>query len=342
MTNANVMRKLGYFVVLSVFAHLWLMYGVPFEMPRFEDAPFTLEARLQPAPPLPPVLPRAQPKRARPAETEHVVASPPSTSAPIYAPAPVAAPAPAAAETPPEAPVAAPPAVAETNPTAVPAPLLARRLPHKGEIVYALYLGNDRFNVGRTIQSWEISGDSYRLASVSETTGLAAVFSRQRIAYESRGKLTAGGLRPENFSTERVRSGKSDKAAAAFDWNAASAVIDNPPRNVPLPANTQDIVSFMYQLGLAPLTPGRIELPITNGWKLERYELDIGVEEILETPFGTLRAVPVKQVRRAAQETIELWLAPAYRWLPVRIRFFNREGEPSGEQLVSEIRVSEE
>jgi hypothetical protein len=82
----------------------------------------------------------------------------------------------------------------------------------------------------------------------------------------------------------------------------------------------------MYQLGLAPLTPGRIELPITNGWKLERYELEIGSEELLETPFGAVRAVPVKQVRRAGQETIELWLAPAYRWLPVRIRFFQPRG----------------
>ena len=63
---------------------------------------------------------------------------------------------------------------------------------------------------------------------------------------------------------------------------------------------------------------------------------------MLETPFGTLRAVPVRQLRRADRETVELWLAPAYRWLPVRIRFYNREGEPSGEQLVTDIRVSED
>jgi hypothetical protein len=139
-----------------------------------------------------------------------------------------------------------------------------------------------------------------------------------------------------------VRSGKSEDAAAEFDWRGASAAIGNPPRRVDLPAGAQDIVSFMYQLGLVPLTPGRIELPITNGWKLERYTLEIGIEEMLETPFGVLRAVPVKQVRRAEQETVELWLAPAYRWLPVRIRFFNREGQPSGEQVVAEIRVSED
>jgi hypothetical protein len=91
-----------------------------------------------------------------------------------------------------------------------------------------------------------------------------------------------------------------------------------------------------------PLTPGRIMLPITNGWKFERYELEVGIEEMLQTPFGELRAVPVRQLRRANEESIELWLAPAYRWLPVRIRFFDREGQPSGEQLVSDIRVSEE
>ncbi len=89
-----------------------------------------------------------------------------------------------------------------------------RRLPRKGEISYVLYLGNDKFAVGQTTQSWEISGERYRLQSVSETTGLAAIFSRQRMAYESRGKLTAAGLQPEHFTTERVRSGKTEKAAA--------------------------------------------------------------------------------------------------------------------------------
>ena len=109
-----------------------------------------------------------------------------------------------------------------------------------------------------------------------------------------------------------------------------------------LPADAQDLISFMYQLGLQPLSAGRIEVPITNGWKLERYQLDIGAEEVLETPFGTLRALPVKQVRRPGQESIELWLATEYRLLPVKIQFFDRQGDRSGEQLVSDIRVSDD
>lgn len=356
MTDDHFMRKLGYFVALSVVTHLWLMYGVPIEMPRFEAPPRTLEARLEPAPPLPPVVPRTpEPPihHPRPKTAPHPVeAAPPPPLPPVMTsssstfslpvdPAPVEAPPapePVAAAS---APAVEPPPAAAPVPAPAPA-AVARRLPRKGEIAYALYLGNDRFTVGRTTQTWEINGDRYRLASVSETTGLAAVFSRQRMAYESRGKFTPAGLRPEHFTNERLRSGKTENAVADFNWTAASAAIGNPPRSVALPADAQDIVSFMYQLGLVPLTPGRIELPVTNGWKLERYELTIGTEEMLETPFGVLRAVPVKQARRAGQETIELWLAPAYRWLPVRIRFYNRDGEPAGEQVVTDIRVSDD
>ncbi len=344
MIGGRVMRTLGSFAALSVCVHLWILYGMRFELPRFEAEPPPLQVRLQPAPQLPPILPREQPAQAprRPAMApvmQSRAPDPSPVSVPAPEPPPVAERAPAAIESPPLPPapiaIASPPGPAELLP-------LARRLPRKGAISYVLYLGNERMSVGRTTQTWELSGDNYKVASLSETTGLAALFSRQRIAYESRGKLTAKGLRPERFTNERVRSGNSEKATAEFDWPNASAAVGNPPGTVALPADTQDLVSFMYQMGLGQLTPGRIEMPVTNGWKLERYELEIGIEQALDTPLGSLRAVPVKQVRRGAQETIELWLAPAYRWLPVRIRFFNREGEPAGEQLVSEIRVSED
>lgn len=342
------MRKLAYFVAASLLAHLVGIYGVQLELPQRAAEPLQLEVQLRPAAPPPLVLPRPRP---RPPATHQPSAAPVATEPIFEMPTPVAAEPmleapsqvaatpvfePAEAETPP----LAPPPLEASEPEPEPAPLLARRLPRQGEITYELYLGSDKFSVGRTLQTWELDDGGYRLSSVSETTGLVALFTRQRLAYESRGRLTASGLRPEHFTTYRVRSGRSENAAADLDWDAMTAMIGNPQRDVALPADAQDLVSFMYQLGLMPLAPGRIELPITNGWKLERYELEIGGEEQLQTPFGTLRAVPVRQVRRPGQESIELWLAAEYRWLPVRIRFFDREGGPSGEQLVSDIRVS--
>ena len=70
------------------------------------------------------------------------------------------------------------------------------------------------------------------------------------------------------------------------------------------------------------------------------YEFDISGEETIDTLLGTLKALPVKQVRKPGEESIELWLAPQYRYLPVRLRFIDREGNPSGEQIASDIDVS--
>jgi hypothetical protein len=45
---------------------------------------------------------------------------------------------------------------------------------------------------------------------------------------------------------------------------------------------------------------------------------------------------------RAGEESIEISLAAEYRYLPVRIRHYDREGNYSGEQVVREIRISED
>ena len=354
--DTRITLKLGYFVGLSVLVHALIIFDVMVPLPQRAIAPLPLIARLQPAESPAPVWSRPRAQRAPAPAIEPAVpmaaasASPElvphaASSTPEFVPAPAAS-TPQVVAMPQAMPEAAGTEASPTTPSAVeepvarPALVVVRHLPRKGEITYTLYLGVNKFSVGRTLQTWEIHGDSYRLSSVSETTGLAALFSRQRLAYESRGKLTANGLRPESFTTRRVRSGKSEDATADFDWSAMTATIGNPQRSVALSAEAQDIVSFMYQLGLTPLAPGRIELPITTGWKLERYEMEIGIEELLETPLGTLRVVPIKQVRRSDQESIQFWLALEYRLLPVRIRFFDRQGEPSGEQLVSDIRVS--
>ncbi len=334
------MRKLAIFALLSLIAHWVIVSDISLPVLRQAAEPPPLRVRLQAAPALPPVVPPARPAASQPATTPsaNVAAAAVPMSSMQNAPAVVAESAPPViAEAAAPAPVTVAPAV-ETKPS----PALARRLPRNGEINYELYLGSNRFNVGRTVQSWTLTDDSYRVRSASETTGIAAMFARQSIEYISSGRLTTAGLRPEQFSNARERRGEKDAASARFDWKTQTLTFGEPPKSAPLAGNEQDLVSFMYQLGLMPLTPGRIVLPITNGWKFERYELEVGLEEALQTPFGDLRAVPVRQVRRANEESIELWLAPAYRWLPVRIRFFDREGQPAGEQLVSDIRVSEE
>ena len=216
--------------------------------------------------------------------------------------------------------------------------------PRTGRITFSLVYGRDQFPVGRTVQSWKIEGTRYQLASRSETIGIIDVFRSQHRTYLSRGELTPEGLRPETFLSSRNRGRGLEEARAQFDWTRLSVKLGtaDSQREQPLPRGSQDIVSFMYQLALDPPQPGRTRVSVTNGSRLETYVIEILPEEKIETPLGVMRTLPVRQVRDKGGEGVDLWLATEYRHLPVRIRFYGRDGEPAGEQIVTEIRLSDE
>jgi len=245
-------------------------------------------------------------------------------------------------------PVAEAPAPAADGPQAraaapeLPPPALS--LPKKGRITYELTFGSERFSVGKAVQSWELNAKTYMLANDAETTGIVDVFRPQRLRSLSRGSVTRNGLKPASFMTSRTRRGQTEAAQASFNWEAGSLSYGSAREraSAPLPAGTQDLMSFVYQLAIAPPAPGSYRLPITTGTRFDTFDIEVLAEESIETPLGVVRALPVKQVRRAGAESIEIWLAAEYRYLPVKIRYFDRQGSPTVEQVASEIRISEE
>jgi hypothetical protein len=221
----------------------------------------------------------------------------------------------------------------------------ARSLPRKGRITYDLVYGRDRFPVGRTIQTWEVDGGRYQLASRSETTGIVDMIRSQYRNYSSRGALTREGLKPEAFKMARKRGGgrPNEEATAQFDWKQSTVTLGRAAdlRQEKLPPNSQDLLSFIFQLVFDPPAPGRMTQVVTTGSRIEIYELDVRREEVIDTPLGMLRTLPIRQLPKGNAESIELWLAVEYRYLPVRVRIFDRGGEPQGEQIVSDIRLIE-
>lgn len=248
----------------------------------------------------------------------------------------------------PELPAASEPVIVATAPAAVseftPDPASLPAFPRRGRVSFNIVYGRDGFPVGRTEQSWQIDGTRYQLASRSETTGMLDMVRSQHRTYLSKGELTPKGLRPDTFLMSRNRGRGSEEARAQFDWSQGTVTLGaaNAQREQALPIGTQDLVSFMYQLALDPPKPGRTTVSVTNGSRLETYELDVRAEEKIDTPLGVMRALPIRQVRSARAESVELWLATEIRHLPVRIRFYGRDGEPAGEQIVTEIRLTED
>ena len=339
--------RLAITTLLSIALHALVVSGNWLPLPREPAEPRLLEARFAPLPELKPAPPRPQvraPRRAAPAQAPELAAVTTAGLPVLPVPVPDAAPAEEVADEATDEPTAPEPpqqlALAAETSVAV----AAHNMPRRGRISFTLRFGEDRNFVGTVVQWWEADASAYLLASDAETGGLVELFRPQRLRYVSRGRITPQALRPESFVASRTRRGRSETAQARFDWNAGTLSYGgtNESRSAALPAGAQDFLSFIFQFVLAPPTPGVYRVPITTGTRFEVYDIVVSGEERIETPLGILRTLTVKQMPRAGEESIEISLAAEYRYLPVRIRHYDREGNYSGEQMANEIRISEE
>lgn len=239
------------------------------------------------------------------------------------------------------APVLPAPSAAPTAPAAVPAPSVVEPaapvpvrigLPGKGRVRYVITRGEGGFVVGQAVHTWEHDGLGYKLQSVTETTGLAALFKPARVLQASRGEVTTEGLRPLEFRHERV--GGLD--TAAFDWGRR--VVAFAGREEGIAAGTQDMLSMYYQIVLLSPKSGVIDMPIATGRKLEVFRVEVLGEEVVTLPAGGRRAMHLKT--RSGNDSIELWIAPDVRGLPLKIRFTDRKGEIF-DQSADEIDIQE-
>jgi hypothetical protein len=214
-------------------------------------------------------------------------------------------------------------------------------MPPQGTIHFDLFYGAHRFLVGRSQLSWEIADGRYRLASSGKTVGLAALLYPLGMSSDSAGRITAAGFEPEFFRLDRTSRKGEKQFRVAFDRDAGVARFSDAEgvREVPLRPSSLDILSLICQLSVARLEPGPMQLNLTNGRKLDTYEVEVGAQEVVETPMGDLRTLYVKQLRKPGDEGIEVWLAVDFAYLPVRLRFTDRAGSIAAEQIVSAIQL---
>jgi hypothetical protein len=308
-------------LAFSLLAHVLVVGSPGWRLPFFDTrenvllvahiapkpAPSAPPPVLAPQPPTP-LLPKAQPQPRR--------TSVPSVTEPV--PAPVE---PAPQTEAPAPPVAAPPAAASPVPVDIP-------WPRQGRIVFAVTRGEGEqgMQLGQSTHSWRHDGVSYRLETVSETTGLVALFRTVKIVQTSEGRVNAEGLQPETFGVER--NGKAAEGAR-FDRAAMKIALTaggQPRREAVLAGQAQDLVSQIYQIGLYGAA-ARVDMLIATGKNVGRYAYEAVGDETLATRFGPLRTWHVKTPAMPGENAMELWLAQDYRNLPVRIRFADRKGE---------------
>lgn len=312
---------------LSFLLHSVVMFSPLVELPRAEVPLPPLTARLEPLPKLDikPEKPKPRPKRTetppRPSDTSTQEDQGAETAQ--EAPQIDAEPQSPAEETPPE--------------PAAPHPLL----PKRAQLTFNAYQGEGGLQLGTATHRLDIEQGHYVLKTVTQTTGIASLFKSYLLTQTSEGEAGAQGLRPLVYSEDKKLSGGIQSLSAEFDWTGHKLRFSHGGETA-LPEHGQDIASFLYQLSQLPLDKGMVPLSISNGKKLERYELEVGEEEYLQTHLGRLRALPLRKVRSAGEEGLDIWLGLEYRLLPVKIRQIDRNGKTAGEFVISEILVSDE
>ncbi|MHB1678579.1 MAG: DUF3108 domain-containing protein [Sulfuriferula sp.] len=196
------------------------------------------------------------------------------------------------------------------------------KLPDRFEIQYKVLKGINGFQFGTASYIWVAQDGQYTLTSITQGSGLFALFQPGKLVQISHGKIIASGLAPDDFWIQRGRATPDKTTAAHFDYVNHNVTItkDNRAFSVPMPDNAQDLLSAIFQLAIRAPFPDVMLLHVTSGKTLKPYHARIVGEEFIATPLGPLRTLHLVRPAEDDEDAMDLWLAEDYNYLPVKIR----------------------
>ena len=333
-------RMPGLALLVSIAVHAVVLVGIPKRIGAIDETTeaiysATLDAALAPATVVEPA-PVAKAPAPRPRRAPRKPSPPPTPASPSgeligAEPLPetqdTGEPLNTLAEAPPqpqpEPPPPQPEVVALAQP-ATPVPALepprfpVEALPARVSVEYRI---TSAFADGRATYEWEREGDNYRISGEAEAEGFFTLFLEGQLRQESRGTVTAAGLKPERFSEHRPNH---PPEGLEFDWGGRQVTFERGGNRstTPLGVNTVDWLSMIFQLAHVPPTAELVEMQVFTQRKMYRFRLQVlGIEEI-DIPLGRVRALHLRHDDPADnKEAIDVWLGVDQHHLPVKLRF---------------------
>ncbi len=196
------------------------------------------------------------------------------------------------------------------------------------EIAAEYRLSTAGLTIGHVSETFERSGDRYAIRSVARSEGALRIFFDDALRMESSGKVVASGLQPLAFTQRRESTGKGE-VHATFDWERGlmRSTVDEKTNDVPLPRQTQDRISVMYQF--MNLQPGSetVSMHMANGRKVELYTYRLVDAPHITTPAGAFDTLHYERVTEGTKENrVDVWLAKDQFNFPVRVVFDDPKG----------------
>jgi hypothetical protein len=168
----------------------------------------------------------------------------------------------------------------------------------------------------------EHDGRTYRLSESWEGSGLLSLLGE--VQRTSRGRITAGGLRPLEYEDQRPRR---DTARAQFAWKEGilTQQFRDGPRAQPLPTHAQDRLSFLFAPAFHAPDAGPLEYHVADGKGVAHYVFEVAGRERLTVPAGEFDALRLVK-RDGNGRSTQIWLDTARSYLPLRVLVVHRDG----------------
>lgn len=231
-----------------------------------------------------------------------------------------------------------PPVLAETQaPSAPPVPPSIKTLPARVELAYRVYYGLGVY-IGDASYRFEHANGRYKVATVGEARGLAALVLRGQGKVEVRGLITPAGLQPWEMSVER---GSRDKReVATFDWESGIATLHD-DKTAALELPTFDPLSLMWQFYFAPPSAAEESFTLVTTRRVFKVKVSREGSDVVEWPYGRVEAERWHRTSDDGRTESIVWLAPSLRYLPIKMRVTNTL-RGTIEVVLAAIRVDDE
>ena len=180
---------------------------------------------------------------------------------------------------------------------------------------------NSGMTIGRVNETFARKGDTYSIQSVTRSDGVLKPFLDDQITVESSGRVGASGLQPLEYSERRQKDPKRD-LKTTFDWakGVMRTLFRGESAEVPLPRETQDRISVMYQFMNIPAYGQTLSIPMADRRKVEMFNYKLVEEGKLTTPAGEFDTRHYQRVVSDPKDTkADLWLAKDRNNFPVRL-----------------------
>ncbi|MBS0307796.1 MAG: DUF3108 domain-containing protein [Proteobacteria bacterium] len=183
---------------------------------------------------------------------------------------------------------------------------------------------------GNALMKWQASDGKFMLDTETRAMLLGKILETH-----TEGNIDDYGLAPVSSNEKRLRR---DATSVSFDRAAKTLRFSDAAATYPLNGGEQDRNSIVWQL-VANARGASKKFTAGSQWQYfvagmhdaEAWTFKVGKTEKIESSLGLLHAVRVTRTQPAGdnKQQIDIWLAPALDWYPVRVR----QTEPNGDYI---------